>query len=468
MPGMITNWHLGSCDLSKIPNVNCTVFCSLGIEAPDFVFPMQHVKGAKKVVLTMTDHAINTDLVDESQRDTFGDRKKHAQGYNDAETGEMFRGSGLNELPDGVYIADEKFNLIRVTSYSQVKELYDTTYDKTSPQRIRARRIHKMVRDWFLENELEMSFPDEQARTSEGLKNDMIQGKILKQNAKRLRFVKAEIENLRKLKQRPDCTKEELLEQNRKLIAACRDYMRDTTMPPSGNTAYKAGLVSDTLSHTMRENNALKKELSREKNEEHEPDLDDKIRARKERLEGKDGYLERKQEAETKRLEQENKFLKLFSDTAKKCSDTLKLLDKTRVGKSTSSSYDDFHRVLEEGTKLEAHTSVNEVSDFLQRFTDISERYRSSHDALIGPITKDGETRLRTSEKMKALGSDTAEELTKLTKGLGEKNTPIGLRIMDSSAKLADIQNKQEQRKAAEAPPAVEPADPAIQPAAFA
>ncbi len=175
-----------------------------------------------------------------------------------------------------------------------------------------------------------------------------------------------------------------------------------------------------------------------------------------------------KQEAETKRLELENKFLKLFSDTAKKCSDTLKLLDKTRVGKSTSSSYDDFHRVLEEGTKLGAHTSVNEMSDFLQRFTDISERYRSSHDALIGPITKDGETRLRTSEKMKALGSDTAEELTKLTKGLGEKNTPIGLRIMDSSAKLADIQNKQEQRKAAEAPPAVEPADPAIQPAAFA
>ena len=42
----------------------------------------------------------------------------------------------------------------------------------------------------------------------------------------------------------------------------------------------------------------FKKELSREKNEEHEPDLDDKIRAQKERLEGKDGYLERKQEAE--------------------------------------------------------------------------------------------------------------------------------------------------------------------------
>ena len=466
VPGMITNWHLGSCDLRKIPNVNCTVFCSLGIEAPDFAFPMQHVKGAKKVILTMTDHAINTNKVDVSQHNTFGDRKKHAQGYYDAETGEMHRGSGLNELPDGVYIADEKYNLIRVTSYSQVKELFDTTYDKTSPQRVRARRIHKMVRDWFIENELEMSFPDEQTRMTEGIKNDMIQDKILKQNAKRLRSVKDEIENLRKLKQRNGgYSKEELLEQNKKLIKACREYMQETTMPPSGNTAYKVGLVSDTLSHTMRENNFLKKELSKEKNEVHEPDLDDKIRAQKERLEKKDGYLKRKQVAETKRLEQENKVLKLFADTAKKCSDTLAELDKTRVGKSASSSYDKFHKILEEGSKLGAQTSVSEMSDFLRRFSDASESYRNSHDSLVGPITGDGKKRLEKSVEMKTFGKDTAEELKKLTIGLGEKNTPIGLRIMDSSAKLEDIKNKQEQRKAAEAQPAVEAAGPSVQPA---
>ena len=398
----------------------------------------------------MTDHAFNTTLVDRTQQTTLGDRKKHAQGYYDAETGEMFRGSGLNELPDGIYIADEKMNLIRVTSYSQVKELFDTTYDKTSPQRIRARRIHKMVRDWFLENELEMSFPDEKTRTTEGIKNDMIQDKILKQNAKRLRFVKAEIENLRKLKQKQGgYTKEELLQQNKKLIKACREYMRDTTMPPSGNTAYKVGLVSDTLSHAMRENNYLKKELSKERGEVHEPDLDDKIRAHKERLETKEGYLERKQAAESKRLAQENKVLDLFAATAKKCSDTLQLLDKTRVGKSTSSSYDSFHKVLEEGAKLGAQTSVSEMADFLRRFNAASESYRSSHDALLGPITGDGKKRLKTSEDMKTFSSDTAEELKRLTKGLGEKNTPIGLRIMDSTSKLEDIKSKQEKQAAA-------------------
>ncbi len=439
---MVTNWHLGSCNLRKIPNVNCTVFCSLGIQAPDFVFPLQHVKGAKKIVLAMTDHGINTANVDVSQQNTFGDNKKHAQGYYDAETGEMHRGSGLNELPDGIYVADEKQNLIRITSYSQVNELFNTVYDKTSPQKVRARRIHKMVRDWFIENELEMSFPDEQTRKREGIKNDMIQDKILKQTAGRLRFVKAEIEKLRELKQ-GGATREELIKQNNNLIKVCRDYMHETTMQPSGNTAYKVGLVADTLSHTMRENNYMKKELRRENGEVIAEDLDDKIRAQKERMEKKDGYLQRKQESETKRIEQENKVLKLFSDTAKKCTDTLDILDQTRVGKSGSSSYDKFHKILEEGSKLGAQTSVSEMADFLRRFNAAAENYRNSHDSLIGPVTKDGDQRLKQSKDMKTFSKDTAEELNRLSKGLGEKNVPIGLKIMDSSARLTEVKNKQ-------------------------
>ena len=89
---------------------------------------------------------------------------------------------------------------------------------------------------------------------------------------------------------------------------------------------------------------------------------------------------------------------------------------------------------------------------------------------LIGPITKDGDQRLKTSEEMKTFSSDTAEELKRLTKGLGEKNTPIGLRIMDSNSRLADIKVKLEKQATAgqkkeEELAELKSADPSAQPA---
>ena len=135
--------------------------------------------------------------------------------------------------------------------------------------------------------------------------------------------------------------------------------------------------------------------------EEPEGDLrtwGDKIRAHKDRLEKKPGYLERKQAAEEKRLVQEKKVLDLIKDTAKRCTASLAALDKTRVGKSTSSSYDQLHKVLETGSKLGAETSVNDMHEFLRQFTEVSENYSRSHNALVGPFTADGKKRLAESQ----------------------------------------------------------------------
>ncbi|MBR0138704.1 MAG: hypothetical protein IJM17_00290 [Firmicutes bacterium] len=169
----------------------------------------------------------------------------------------------------------------------------------------------------------------------------------------------------------------------------------------------------------------------------------------------------KKVKAEAKRLEQEEKVRKLFEDTAKKCGEALGVLDKTRVGKSGSSSYEKFHKMLEEGSKIGAGTSVSEMSDFLSRFTEASENYRNSHDSLIGPVTEDGGIRLAKSKEMKALGKDTAEELKKLSKGLGEKNVPIGFRIMNSGARLKALQNKQAELEGAAKQPEAKPGQPA-------
>ena len=450
VPGFITDLHLGSCNLRGIPNLNVTVFCTMAINAPDFIMPLQHVRGARKLILTTDVHDLDIAKTDNSQKKVLGGNNDgHMESYFDAETGEMHRGSGLNELPDGIYVADEKRNLVRITSYSQVNEIFGTLYDKTDPQRIRSRRIHKMVRDWFLENGLEMSFPDERTRKKEEEKNFYTQKKILQSTNKRLLPVKEEIRKLNELKKQ-NADKETIMEQNSKLIEACRRYMKDTDLPPAaGDSSYRVNLVADTLSYTMRENNQLDKELSLERGEKKTFALDDKIRAHKDRLEKKPGYLERKAEAETKRLGQEKDILKLIKETAKCCSDTMKELDKTRVGKSNSSSYEKMYKVLEEGAKLGEQTSVNEMSQFLKRFTDLSKSYSSSHNRVIGPRTADGKKRLSQSKIISEYGTSAAKKLQELSEGVGEKSAPIGAKIRSSENEIKYVKERQQELQGA-------------------
>ena len=210
---------------------------------------------------------------DNTQKEIAGNHNSgHMVGYFDSETGEMHRGSGLSELPDGVYVADEKYRLVRVTSYSQLLTLHDTVFKNSSPQSVRIRRIHKMVRDWFCENELDMSFPDERTHKAEANKAKKIRGSILNTNAGRLDPVKEEIRRLQKLEQKPNVTKEERIQQNYRLISACRSYLKKTAMPPTGESARKVGMVGDVLSYAMRENNLFAKELKlyRDPNNDHD------------------------------------------------------------------------------------------------------------------------------------------------------------------------------------------------------
>ena len=440
--GFGSDLRFGDCDLRKLKNLNVTVLASMGVQAPDKILPLQYVQGVKRLILTTTDHLLDITGTDNTQKQLVGnDKDGHMVSYYDSETGEMHRGSGISELPDGIYVADEKHRLIRMTSYSQVNELFGSVFENSSPQATRSQRIHKMVRDWFCENELQMSFPDERTRRMEEAKNDFTQSKLLQIKSKRMLPVQDEIRKLDLLKRR-NPSREALMAQNKKLIEACRTYMKETAMPPSGNSAWKLGLVGDTLSYTMRENNQLTRELTGPS------PLDEKIRAYRERLEEKPGYLERKQAAESKRLGQEKQLLELIRRTAKLCRDSLDTLDKTWIGKSGSASYERMHKILEAGTKLDAQVSVNEMTEYLKRFSKLSESYSQSHDYLIGPLTTDGMIRLRESRTLSRFGQAAGEELKKLSAGLGERNTPVGLRIAERSANLEYLKARQRELQA--------------------
>ena len=108
VPGFITKLFHKKNDLRKVPNLNATVFCSMTQEHWDFTFPLQNVRGAKRLIIGTMGHNMDLAQIDHSQVNQTKDANPHRAGFYDAETGEMFRGSGINQMPDGVYIAEEK------------------------------------------------------------------------------------------------------------------------------------------------------------------------------------------------------------------------------------------------------------------------------------------------------------------------------------------------------------------------
>lgn len=446
VPGAITDLHLGSCNLRNIPNVNTTVICSMAQNHVDFVFPLQQIKGAKRIILTTTDHSIDQNIPDTSQETSFGDGKRHAGAYYDAETGEMYRGSGMGQMPEGIYISDEKHNLVRLTSYSQVSRLFNSVYGKESPQRIRAINIHKMVRDWFVENQLEMSFPDEKTRSMERTKNQNVNNRILSSPNKRLDPVKREIQLLHALQEKK-APKENIIEQNKKLIAVCRAYMEKTRIPAEGDSAYRIDLVSDALSFTMRENNSLQRELELEKGHPMPHPLDDKIAKHHHRMEVKEGYLSRKLKQEQARHEKETNILKSVEETAETCRNALSLLNNTRVGKSQSDDYKSFYAALQKGAKLDSKASLKEITQCYQQLTESSDQYKSSHDVLIGPRTADGKLRLNLSKEFAELGKRLGMSVEVDAAGLGDPDIPLNARLESRDAEIQMLQSKIQQEK---------------------
>ena len=127
-------------------SVDATVVYSLHANHRYFFSP-QSVDGAKRIILTTTTHGVNLGRVDESQK-AYGD-KAHRQGYLDLSTCEMYRGSGLHELPEGIYIADENNRLVKVPSLEVGRSIINEVLEHTSGQKERHERIDEVMKNWF-------------------------------------------------------------------------------------------------------------------------------------------------------------------------------------------------------------------------------------------------------------------------------------------------------------------------------
>lgn len=143
---------LGAAENSRIDlrnrlgdNAETTVFYSMHTDHNVFFKP-QHVQGAKRVILLPTKHSAGLDEIDVINKDRkLGDRIT----YRDASTGEAYRGSGIHELPPGLYISDGNHNLVRFDSAETALGVYNDVVKDTSWQGDRHDVIRDVIRTYF-------------------------------------------------------------------------------------------------------------------------------------------------------------------------------------------------------------------------------------------------------------------------------------------------------------------------------
>ncbi len=156
-------------DLSKYPNVNSTTIFTILADKESFGlgFRNQRTRGQDRLIIGTTPHGVGLEGVDMSQTGEAGDGMAHQYGYFDMESGAYYRGSGVNDLPLGVYISDDKRNLFRVTRYSQVDHLIrlvdpDGRYNES--QNVRQSNIRESVKNWFVDHPDTLLYKSEEER----------------------------------------------------------------------------------------------------------------------------------------------------------------------------------------------------------------------------------------------------------------------------------------------------------------
>lgn len=119
----------------------------------DVFFTPQIVKGAKRIILSPLNHDVGLGDVDISQG------QKHRAGYTyskkdtlgRAET-EVYRGSGINELEEGVFVADEDGVLTKLKTPEEARKFFTSVY--LSKDRKGKDGNKKKIRNWQLDRHI--------------------------------------------------------------------------------------------------------------------------------------------------------------------------------------------------------------------------------------------------------------------------------------------------------------------------
>lgn len=141
-------------------NAETTVVYSLHTQHT-FWFTPQTVSGVKRIILTPFDHNVGLKQVDATQnmpragaaqdgaQENAQGAVRHRGAFMGAGDGEVYRSSGLNELEEGVYIADENNVLVKMPDAASAVRIMDSLWGQVSGQGDRHTRLKEVVRAWF-------------------------------------------------------------------------------------------------------------------------------------------------------------------------------------------------------------------------------------------------------------------------------------------------------------------------------
>jgi len=135
-------------------NVNSTVFYSMNV-SEDFshkhFFDPQAVKGAKRVVLCPMGHTLHLASVDSTQKAAGSEDVRLSKvGFTFAGNGEVYRGSGINQLEEGVFVMDENATMVKVKSPKQLEAIMNNALGEPAPsEKQRRQTLLDVAGNWF-------------------------------------------------------------------------------------------------------------------------------------------------------------------------------------------------------------------------------------------------------------------------------------------------------------------------------
>lgn len=267
-------------DLSRIPNLNATTIYTTATQKDIFgkTFRPQKTRGQERIIIGTTPHSVGLEGADKSQMSYKDDGIAHQWGYFNAEDKQYYRGSGVSEMPEGVYLSDEKRNLIRVTRYSQVDKVMNLVNQHSqfvNDNDSRQKDLRNVVKNWFVDNPQHIKFGSEKNRQKE--LDEMHDKMYLLSKSKNSELAKVR-DCIGKFHIAPNEAKKEAAKEA--LLNACREYARNNSaVDVNKKDELKADKVTDNklmnaavdLYCVLQSEKNYQKKLEREKKSGNNP-----------------------------------------------------------------------------------------------------------------------------------------------------------------------------------------------------
>ena len=237
-------------------NLNVTTITSTYVDHAAFFTPMQ-VRGQQRIIVQANNHSVGLADMDITQKDAVGRQKLHRKALIDPKTKQAYRGSGMNELPNAVFLQDANGTLVRMRSYAQARAIIDDSRNGAWLQGARADVIKKMIKEWFIDNEYvdntetDEEYQEEKTRV-DAVMDQLLDHRRIRKDSDLMESVKTTLQEVKNVRANPQLAERERKRIYKDAISACKNYMEKRD-PSTKSGKERLSMVSDVLSQLRAE-----------------------------------------------------------------------------------------------------------------------------------------------------------------------------------------------------------------------